>query len=125
MIAARTATPDTEEVDAERVEPAPDISGLMKRGSEIAAGPRPEKQRPAPTTEPELPEEQPEEEEEPSSNLMELEVVFDGGSRGNPGEGYGSFLVRSPGGRKPVIRRLEFGGNYTNNQAEYICSSRR
>ncbi len=52
--------------------------------------------------------------------MLELLVVFDGGSRGNPGQGYGSFLVQSPErGRRPVVRRLEFGDNYTNNQAEY------
>ena len=45
--------------------------------------------------------------------------MFDGGSRGNPGQGYGSYLVQSPG-RKPVIKQVEFGGNYTNNQAEYV-----
>ena len=56
--------------------------------------------------------------EEEHRELMELAVVFDGGSRGNPGQGYGSYLVQSPG-RKPVIKRVEFGDNYTNNQAEY------
>jgi ribonuclease HI len=59
-----------------------------------------------------------EEDEDTSRDLMELSVVFDGGSRGNPGQGYGSYLVQSPG-RKPVIKRVEFGSNYTNNQAEY------
>src|SRR5207248_1504292 len=58
------------------------------------------------------------EEEGAASNVMELQVVFDGGSRGNPGQGYGSFMVQSPN-RKPVVKRLEFGDNYTNNQAEY------
>src|SRR5207253_7443740 len=100
-----------------------DISGLLKRGSEIAAEPRAERRRPAPEAEPEpamLRETPPQadEEEEAPSNLMELQVVFDGGSRGNPGEGYGSFMVQSPN-RKPIIKRLEFGDNYTNNQAEY------
>ena len=96
----------------------------MKRGSDIAAGPRPERKRPAPEPEPEPAEaegeEGAEEEEEQDEHhgLMELLVVFDGGSRGNPGQGYGSYLVQSPG-RKPVIKQVEFGGNYTNNQAEY------
>jgi ribonuclease HI len=62
--------------------------------------------------------EEQEEDEEAANNLMELLAVFDGGSRGNPGQGYGSFLVQSPN-RKPVIKRIEFGDNYTNNQAEY------
>src|SRR4051794_16251368 len=39
--------------------PLPDISSLMKRGSDIAAGPRPERKRPAPAPEPE-PEPEPE-----------------------------------------------------------------
>jgi ribonuclease HI len=109
----------------------PDISALMKRGSEIAATPRAERgarraETPQPETSPEPeqvePESEPEtdgeESEEAHRGLMELLVVFDGGSRGNPGQGYGSYLVQSPG-RKPVIKRVEFGGNYTNNQAEY------
>lgn len=106
-------------------EPLPDISGLMKRGADVAAKPRSEQRKPRPEPEPEQesePEarvEEAQEEEAPEqANLMELQVVFDGGSRGNPGEGYGSFLVQAPG-RKPVIKRLEFGDNYTNNQAEY------
>jgi ribonuclease HI len=107
--------------------PAPpvDISSLVKKASELPAGPKPERRRPAP--EPEQPKDGAEsiqqqeaeaEEEEAAGNLMELLAVFDGGSRGNPGQGYGSFLVQSPN-RKPVIKRVEFGDNYTNNQAEY------
>lgn len=45
-------------------------------------------------------------------------VVFDGGSRGNPGEGYGSYQVRWPGSQPQVVR-LRFGDNMTNNEAEY------
>jgi ribonuclease HI len=45
--------------------------------------------------------------------------VFDGGSRGNPGEGYGSFELRSPTGKK-VADKLVFGDQVTNNQAEYL-----
>jgi ribonuclease HI len=97
----------------------------MKRGADITAKPRSEQRKPRPEPEQE-PEPQPqapaeeaqEEEASEQANLMELQVVFDGGSRGNPGQGYGSFLVQAPG-RKPVIKRLEFGDNYTNNQAEY------
>lgn len=46
------------------------------------------------------------------------EIVFDGGSLGNPGKGYGSFEVTSGG---DVLRhvRHEYGNNVTNNQAEY------
>lgn len=102
--------------------PRPDISGLVKRASELPQSTRPDRKRipePPPAPEETAAEAAPqEEEEEAPSNLMELLAVFDGGSRGNPGQGYGSFLVQSPG-RKPVIKRLEFGDNYTNNQAEY------
>jgi ribonuclease HI/mannose-6-phosphate isomerase-like protein (cupin superfamily) len=111
-------------VESVEGEPLPDISKLVRRASEIQPVPR-ERRRPAPEEpiagqagsqagqqEPAV------EEEEGPGSMLELLVVFDGGSRGNPGQGYGSFLVQSPG-RRPVIRRLEFGDNYTNNQAEY------
>jgi ribonuclease HI len=104
--------------------PPPDISSLMKRGSEIVVGARPERKRgvPEPVPEPQQAEAEADatvaEEEEQQPELMELAVVFDGGSRGNPGQGYGAYLVQSPG-RKPVIKRVEFGDNYTNGQAEY------
>jgi ribonuclease HI len=46
-------------------------------------------------------------------------IVFDGGSRGNPGPGYGSYaLTRLQDGARR-LERLEFGGGYTNNEAEY------
>lgn len=111
-----TPTPEVEEAE----EPRPDISGLMRRASELSGQPKPERRRPAPEAEP-PPAPQPEpdvEEEAEDKGLMELLVVFDGGSRGNPGQGYGSYLVQSPG-RKPVVKRAEFGTNHTNNQAEY------
>lgn len=47
-----------------------------------------------------------------------IQVIFDGGSRGNPGEGYGSYQVRWEG-NPPQTVRLNFGNNYTNNEAEY------
>ncbi len=45
-------------------------------------------------------------------------ILFDGGSRGNPGPAYGSFLIEGEevGTRRPV--RLTFGRG-TNNEAEY------
>jgi ribonuclease HI/quercetin dioxygenase-like cupin family protein len=116
--------PETPDEEAPAAPPV-DISSLMKRGTDVAVKPRSEQRKPRPgpepTTEPEPEapaEEAQEEEAAEQANLMELQVVFDGGSRGNPGQGYGSFLVQAPG-RKPVIKRLEFGDNYTNNQAEY------
>ena len=50
-----------------------------------------------------------------------VRITFDGGSLGNPGKGYGSYLIEglSP---EPVVVRLEFSPNgevVTNNQAEY------
>ncbi|MFN8485825.1 MAG: ribonuclease HI family protein [Anaerolineae bacterium] len=52
---------------------------------------------------------------------MDYTIVFDGGSRGNPGVGYGSYqIVRSRDG-KTRLRRLEFPGtSTTNNEAEYM-----
>ncbi len=119
---ARLREAPATEASAEPEESRPDISGLMRRASELTGQPRPERRRPAPEPEPqpvaEAEAEVEAEEEADDKGLMELLVVFDGGSRGNPGQGYGSYLVQSPG-RKPVIKRVEFGPNYTNNQAEY------
>jgi ribonuclease HI len=51
--------------------------------------------------------------------MADYTLIFDGGSLGNPGPGYGSFrLVRNADGRKRT-RRLDFGPQVTNNQAEY------
>jgi ribonuclease HI len=47
------------------------------------------------------------------------EVIFDGGSRGNPGMGYGSYEVTC-GGAVIAHTQLDFGDNVTNNQAEYM-----
>jgi ribonuclease HI len=49
-------------------------------------------------------------------------VIFDGGSLGNPGRGYGSYSIRGPN-RYDVRQALEFadrGNRVTNNQAEYL-----
>jgi len=45
-------------------------------------------------------------------------IVFDGGSRGNPGQGYGSYVMRWPGEQQQIVR-LRFGNRVTNNEAEY------
>jgi len=45
-------------------------------------------------------------------------IIFDGGSEGNPGFGYGSYAVISRDGRQRV-RRLDFGDDMTSNEAEY------
>lgn len=46
------------------------------------------------------------------------EIVFDGGSLGNPGKGYGSYLIRY-GDVEIARERLDYEGRVTNNQAEY------
>lgn len=50
--------------------------------------------------------------------MTDYKIVFDGGSLGNPGEGYGSFLIEGRDGDKE-LRRIQFGDLVTNNQAEY------
>lgn len=57
----------------------------------------------------------------PTATPTEIRVrlVFDGGSRGNPGQGYGSYALLWPGQPKPEIIRLTFGDRITNNEAEY------
>ncbi|MCL4834010.1 MAG: ribonuclease HI family protein [Caldilineaceae bacterium] len=47
-----------------------------------------------------------------------IRVVFDGGSKGNPGQGYGSYSLDWPGFPRQVVR-LKFGDRVTNNEAEY------
>ena len=51
-------------------------------------------------------------------STADLVLVFDGGSKGNPGQGYGSFAYRGVARQWPPAR-LEFPGLVTNNQAEY------
>jgi ribonuclease HI len=49
------------------------------------------------------------------------ELTFDGGSKGNPGHGYGSFRLTC-GGEEVALERLDYGATppVTNNQAEYL-----
>jgi len=73
-----------------------------------------------------LAQEPPFEEPPPDAALAEpptYRLVFDGGSLGNPGRGYGSYHVTSPRGGT-LHERLEFddrGTTVTNNQAEYLA----
>jgi ribonuclease HI len=46
-------------------------------------------------------------------------VVFDGGSRGNPGAGYGSYAIFDASGAGFTIRLTFEDGPLTNNEAEY------
>lgn len=49
-----------------------------------------------------------------------FEIVFDGGSKGNPGLGYGSFEIMRNGELFDRQLEIPFGNNLTNNQAEYM-----
>ncbi|MYC96464.1 MAG: reverse transcriptase-like protein [Caldilineaceae bacterium SB0661_bin_32] len=70
-----------------------------------SAGQMSEMQPPAPSPQEETP-------------IDPIQIVFDGGSRGNPGEGYGSFALDWPGYPREIVQ-LNFGDNVTNNEAEY------
>ena len=50
---------------------------------------------------------------------MDIDLIFDGGSRGNPGESFGSFRIHVDGVPAGPPCRLRFGRG-TNNQAEYL-----
>jgi len=48
-------------------------------------------------------------------------VLFDGGSRGNPGPGYGSYCLTRAADGPGDLMRLDFGREMTGNEAEYRC----
>jgi ribonuclease HI len=58
--------------------------------------------------------------ESPEPGLQpDYTLIFDGGSEGNPGPGYGSYaLTRHKEGKQSIVR-LDFGYEMTNNEAEY------
>ena len=47
-----------------------------------------------------------------------ISIIFDGGSKGNPGIGYGSYALHWPGQPQQIVQ-LQFGDGVTNNEAEY------
>ncbi len=47
-----------------------------------------------------------------------IQIVFEGGSRGNPGQGYGRYALDWPGHPRQIVQ-LNFGHQVTNNEAEY------
>jgi ribonuclease HI len=53
------------------------------------------------------------------SEQPEIVLVFDGGSRGNPGWGYGSYVIQRASDGAQRLERLDLGDGYTNNEAEY------
>lgn len=46
-------------------------------------------------------------------------LTFDGGSKGNPGWGYGSYAITRVQDGSQRVERLDLGDNCTNNEAEY------
>jgi ribonuclease HI len=53
------------------------------------------------------------------NTMTHYTIVFDGGSRGNPGQGYGSYALRRNEDGRLRKRRLRLGDQVTSNQAEY------
>jgi ribonuclease HI len=49
----------------------------------------------------------------------DIVLTFDGGSRGNPGWGYGSYAIQRASDGAQRLERLDLGDGYTNNEAEY------
>jgi ribonuclease HI len=54
-----------------------------------------------------------------SVRLPDYILIFDGGSQGNPGWGYGSYALRRVQDGAQRIERLTLGDGYTSNEAEY------
>jgi ribonuclease HI len=50
--------------------------------------------------------------------LTDYQIIFDGGSKGNPGLGYGSFAIFYAD-EIVLHEEIEFGDGVTNNEAEY------
>lgn len=79
------------------------VSGKVVKGAPASQAPmNPHDMAPLPGLAPEQP----------------IVVIFDGGSRGNPGQGYGSYALRWPGQAQQIVQ-LRFGDRVTNNEAEY------
>jgi ribonuclease HI len=79
------------------------VSGKIVKGAPVNNAPlHPHEMAPLPGQAPEQP----------------IVVIFDGGSRGNPGQGYGSYALRWPGQSQQIVQ-LRFGDRVTNNEAEY------
>jgi ribonuclease HI len=54
-------------------------------------------------------------------SVFDYGVLFDGGSLGNPGRGYGSYRLERSGSSASVIETFGIeGGIVTNNEAEYL-----
>jgi ribonuclease HI len=53
------------------------------------------------------------------SRAPDYVLIFDGGSKGNPGYGYGSYALTRVQDGAQRLERVRFGGGTTNNEAEY------
>jgi ribonuclease HI len=53
-----------------------------------------------------------------AKRLLKVTLVFDGGSKGNPGPTYGSYWLKSKGWKQEPVQRMVWGEG-TNNEAEY------
>lgn len=51
--------------------------------------------------------------------MTDYTIVFDGGSHGNPGPGYGSYILVRNEDSKTRKKRLRFADPLTSNEAEY------
>jgi ribonuclease HI len=56
---------------------------------------------------------------EPPQGAPDYLLIFDGGSKGNPGPGYGSYAITRVQDGARRLERLDLGEGYTNNEAEY------
>lgn len=93
--------PDDTTADTTTADYRSPVSGKMVVGAPVAEA-TPQTMAPVPGQAPEQP----------------IEIIFDGGSHGNPGQGYGSYAARWPGANQQIVR-LRFGERVTNNEAEY------
>ncbi|MGC9333671.1 MAG: reverse transcriptase-like protein [Anaerolineae bacterium] len=57
--------------------------------------------------------------EQPYQGKPDYLLIFDGGSKGNPGPGYGSYAITRLQDGAQRLNRLDLGEGYTNNEAEY------
>lgn len=92
---------------------------LVSQGDLASAAPAPQgsqQELPMPQELP-RPQELPGPDESPSP--PDYILTFDGGSKGNPGWGYGSFAITRVRDGAQRLERLEFGQDWTSNEAEY------
>lgn len=101
---ARAPQANPDKADSDKAEPYRSaVSGKVVKGAPTASATlEPHGMAPLPGQAPEQP----------------IVVIFDGGSRGNPGQGYGSYALRWPGQPQQIVQ-LRFGDRVTNNEAEY------